>query len=99
MPLEATRVPFYGVLQNGGITDAAYLHLDAKGAILVRHGHVADHAEQLLDGLIADMTRIKQGAAMPALGEGSACTYCAARGLCRKDHWPLAQPHQHEVAA
>lgn len=99
VPLEDTQLPFYGVLHNDGITDAAYLHLDAKGATLVRHADVADHAEQLLDGLIADMTRIKQGAAMPALGEGSACTYCAARGLCRKDHWPLAQPHQHEVAA
>ena len=26
-------------------------------------------------------------AALPALGEGVACEYCAARGLCRRDHW------------
>jgi ATP-dependent helicase/nuclease subunit B len=24
---------------------------------------------------------------MPALGAGSACDYCAARGLCRRDFW------------
>ena len=24
---------------------------------------------------------------LPALGEGSACDYCEARGLCRRDHW------------
>jgi ATP-dependent helicase/nuclease subunit B len=24
------------------------------------------------------------------LGEGAACDYCAARGLCRKDFWAVA---------
>jgi ATP-dependent helicase/nuclease subunit B len=33
------------------------------------------------------MDRIAQGAPLPALGEGMACEYCAARGLCRKDFW------------
>ena len=27
------------------------------------------------------------GEPLPALGEGKACEYCAARGLCRKDFW------------
>ena len=31
--------------------------------------------------------RIADGHSMPALGEGSACDWCAARGLCRKDSW------------
>ena len=35
------------------------------------------------------MARIARGAALPALGEGKACDYCAARGLCRKDFWSL----------
>jgi hypothetical protein len=26
---------------------------------------------------------------MAPLGEGSACTYCEARGLCRRDHWTV----------
>lgn len=88
-PLEDTQLPFYAALVGGDVTDAAYLHLDAKAATLIRHPDVQDHADQLLDGLMADMSRIKLGAAMPALGDAAACTYCAARGLCRKDHWPL----------
>ena len=28
-----------------------------------------------------------QTAPLPALGEGSVCEWCAARGLCRKDFW------------
>jgi len=31
--------------------------------------------------------RVREGAALPALGEGVACDWCAARGLCRRDHW------------
>ena len=27
------------------------------------------------------------GAPLPALGEGTVCDFCAARGLCRKDMW------------
>jgi ATP-dependent helicase/nuclease subunit B len=44
----------------------------------------------LLDGLQADMQAIAQGAALPALGEGSACDFCQVRGLCRKDFWVSA---------
>ena len=29
--------------------------------------------------------RIAEGAPMPAMGEGKACEYCEARGLCRRD--------------
>ena len=41
----------------------------------------------LLDGITHDMQRIAAGAPLPALGEGSVCEWCAARGLCRKDFW------------
>jgi ATP-dependent helicase/nuclease subunit B len=43
---------------------------------------------QLVAGVGRDLARLRAGATMPALGEGSACEYCAARGLCRRDHWP-----------
>jgi len=36
---------------------------------------------------MSDFTRIAAGAALPPLGEGAVCDYCAARGLCRKDFW------------
>ncbi|MDE2592802.1 MAG: PD-(D/E)XK nuclease family protein [Burkholderiales bacterium] len=93
-PLEDTQLPFYAALMGGDVSHAAYLHLDAKAATLIRHEDVQAHAEQLMDGLVDDFTRIKQGVAMPALGDAAACTYCAARGLCRKDHWPLSLPNE-----
>ena len=40
-----------------------------------------------LQRALGDLDRIAAGAAMPALGEGAVCDFCAARGLCRKDHW------------
>ncbi|HEX5738310.1 MAG TPA: hypothetical protein VFY22_07350, partial [Hydrogenophaga sp.] len=43
--------------------------------------------EQLRQGRVDDMSRVAGGQAMPALGEGQACNFCAARGLCRKDFW------------
>ncbi len=43
--------------------------------------------DALVQGILTDMGRIAAGAALPALGEGMACDFCAARGLCRKDFW------------
>ncbi|HEY1225878.1 MAG TPA: hypothetical protein VGF26_01025, partial [Ramlibacter sp.] len=43
--------------------------------------------DALVEGITSDLARIAQGAALPALGEGRACEFCAARGLCRKDSW------------
>lgn len=88
-PLEDTQLPFYAALVGSDVTDAAYLHLDAKGATLIPHPEVQASAQALLEGLQQDMSRLMQGAAMPALGDTTACSYCAARGLCRRDHWPL----------
>ena len=44
-------------------------------------------AAQLHEGMTQDVARIAAGAPLPALGEGSVCDWCAARGLCRKDFW------------
>jgi len=43
----------------------------------------------LVDGLAEDLRRLREGAALPPLGEGSACAHCDARGLCRRDHWSV----------
>jgi ATP-dependent helicase/nuclease subunit B len=37
--------------------------------------------------IASELGRIAAGAELPALGEGTTCEYCAARGLCRKDSW------------
>jgi ATP-dependent helicase/nuclease subunit B len=46
----------------------------------------------LVAGIADELQRLREGAAMPPLGEGSACDYCEARGLCRRDHWTLQPP-------
>ena len=48
---------------------------------LLAEGHL------LVEGVRHDMAALADGAPLPALGEGSACDHCAARGLCRKDFW------------
>ena len=50
-----------------------------------------DHSrDALVAGIQHDLERIADGATLAALGEGFACDYCAARGLCRKDFWEVA---------
>ena len=98
-PLEDTQLAFYAALLEGarplppGGLAAAYLALDGReGALVLAHSEVQASAARLLEGLADDFTRLAAGAALPALGEGSACTHCRARGLCRRDHWGEAAP-------
>jgi len=86
--LEDTQLVFYALL--GGADDpvqAAYLHLAPDTVTPVAHPDVREHADVLLSGLTHDWQRLREGAPMPALGEGGLCERCEARGLCRKDHW------------
>ena len=67
---------------------AAYVNLGEKEPTKTfAQADIVGLRDELIDSILADMTRIGQGAALPALGEGKACEYCAARGLCRKDFW------------
>ena len=93
-PLEDTQLAFYAALlanaqgmPPGGL-QAAYLALDGReGVSLLTHADAVTNAAHLVGGIAADFSRLHAGAALPALGEGSACTYCRSRGLCRRDHW------------
>jgi len=53
----------------------------------VEHQELALATHLLKEGIQAELRRIGQGAPLPALGEGRACEFCAARGLCRRDAW------------
>jgi len=67
---------------------ASYLAVDrTRGIKAVSHPNVEDSAAVLIAGLARDLERLRGGTGMPALGEGETCDYCAARGICRKDHW------------
>ena len=98
-PFEDTQLAFYALLAlladpaaASGV-QAQYLPLELKrGAALapVAHLEVNLSADALLAGLQQDWPRLRAGAPLPALGEGAACEYCHARGLCRRDHWSEA---------
>ncbi|HEY1393473.1 MAG TPA: PD-(D/E)XK nuclease family protein, partial [Methylibium sp.] len=92
-PLEDTQLAFYAALLQTARAEppaglhAAYLALEGDKPSLVEHAQVGASAQQLLLGLADELGRIAAGEPLPALGEEPACTYCEARGLCRRDHW------------
>ena len=90
-PLEDTQMAFYAALLGEEAVEGMYLNLSERGEVTqVAPKDLALSRAALLHGMEDDMARIAAGAALPALGEGAACDYCAARGLCRKDFWAAA---------
>ena len=86
--LEDTQLAFYAALLTDDTLAAAYVNVGEKeGTKSYPQADVVVLRDQLLQEIVHDMARIADGALMPALGEGKACEFCAARGLCRKDFW------------
>lgn len=86
--LEDTQLAFYAALLSDDTLAAAYVNVGEKeGSKSYVQADIVGLRDQLLAGIASDMARIAGGAEMPALGEGKACEFCAARGLCRKDFW------------
>lgn len=87
-PLEDTQLAFYALLLPGEPLAAAYLNVGERGTVkAVPHPELSQAAHLLKEGIETEVRRIGQGALLPALGEGRACEFCAARGLCRRDGW------------
>ncbi|OJX29053.1 MAG: exonuclease [Burkholderiales bacterium 68-12] len=89
---EDTQLAFYAALVDGGgpapVLRAAYVNVGERGETQMHEApDVAALRAALLAGIRQDFDRLAQGAHLPALGEGSVCDWCAARGLCRKDFW------------
>ena len=90
-PTEDTQLAFYAALLPNDTLRAAYVNVGEKGVTTtVEQPAVVQVRDALIDGILHDLQRIAAGAALPALGEGSVCDMCAARGLCRKDFWEAA---------
>ena len=105
-PGEDTQLAFYAALlagQSEALSEslplrAAYLNVGENGKTeMVEQEEVESLRDTLLKGIAHDLGRLAAGAVLPALGDGSVCDFCAARGLCRKDFWsPVAvqeDPH------
>ncbi len=86
--LEDTQLAFYAALLTDDTLAGAYVNVGEKEATRSYvQADIVDLRDQLIDSISSDMARIAQGAPMTAMGEGKACDFCAARGLCRKDFW------------
>ena len=85
---EDTQLAFYAALLTDDTLAAAYVNLGEKEPTKTYgQPEIVALRDELIDSILSDMARIADGAPLPALGEGKACDYCAARGLCRKDFW------------
>ena len=85
---EDTQLPFYALLSGADAPRAAYLNLAEREAPSLHElPELPMLAAQLYEGMAHDLARIAAGEPLPALGEGSVCGWCDARGLCRKDFW------------
>ncbi|TAG25315.1 MAG: PD-(D/E)XK nuclease family protein [Burkholderiales bacterium] len=96
-PLEDTQLAFYAALLGKEDVSAAYLAVGERATELIAQPQVREAVPMLLAGLRDDAQRMREGHALPAMGEGMACEYCAARGLCRKDFWVESKPVRTEL--
>lgn len=86
-PLEDTQMAFYAALLPHDTLRGAYINISEKKTETIEQQQIVEARDALIEGMLGDLQRIAEGAALPALGQGSACDYCQARGLCRKDFW------------
>ncbi len=87
-PLEDTQMAFYAALLPDDTLQGAYINVGERdGTRTYPQPELVEARDALIEGVMHDMARIADGAPMPALGQGSACDFCQARGLCRKDFW------------
>ncbi|MGZ5195321.1 MAG: PD-(D/E)XK nuclease family protein [Ramlibacter sp.] len=87
-PGEDTQLAFYAALLEEDTLAAAYVNVGERGKTeRLNQPAVVEARDLLVEGIVHDLGRIAGGAEMPALGEGFACEFCAARGLCRRDWW------------
>ncbi len=88
-PLEDTQLAFYAALLGEEDTEAAYINIAERSTSATPQNEVMLARDALLAGIESDITRLRAGQPMPALGDGKSCDFCAARGLCRKDFWAV----------
>jgi ATP-dependent helicase/nuclease subunit B len=87
-PAEDTQLAFYAALLQEEDLRAGYVNVGERGDTkLVEQPAVGHARELLLAGIEQDLRRVADGEALPALGEGTICGFCAARAVCRRDFW------------
>ena len=83
---EDTQLAFYAALLGEAELTAAYVNVGEKGETHTwPQKQVLELRALLQAGIAHDVARLHAGEPLRALGDGLACEYCQARGLCRKD--------------
>jgi ATP-dependent helicase/nuclease subunit B len=83
---EDTQLAFYAALLGETQLSAAYVNVGEKGETNTwPQKQVLELRALLQAGIAHDVARLHAGEPLRALGDGLACDYCQARGLCRKD--------------
>jgi ATP-dependent helicase/nuclease subunit B len=76
------------------VSEAAFVSIGAGArgevAAAALSGEIPELLDQLQVALDAAFTGLFEQQALPANGSAAACTYCDARGICRKDDWSNA---------
>jgi ATP-dependent helicase/nuclease subunit B len=86
-PLEDTQMAFYAALLPDDTLRGGYINIAEKKTEYIEQHQIVQARDALIEGMLGDLQRIAEGVVLPALGQASACAYCQARGLCRKDFW------------
>ena len=87
-PGEDTQLAFYAALLHDDTLRAAYVNVGERGETkTIEQKDIVRARDVLVGGIMDELGRIESGTALPALGEGMVCEFCAARGLCRRDFW------------
>jgi len=87
---EDTQLAFYAALLADDTLAASYVNLGEKEPTKTYgQSDIVHLRDGLIESILSDVSRIATGAPLPALGEGKACDYCSARGMCRKDFWQI----------
>jgi len=89
---EAVQLPFYVLLLDAGITEAAYLKLDGSGKL--DGARLSGDTLQALvkatrDRLLKIDDALLNQAPLPAWGDVEVCRWCDMEGLCRRGAWDV----------
>ncbi|NOU00616.1 MAG: hypothetical protein HOO95_03435, partial [Gallionella sp.] len=83
---EDVQLACYAHVRNAH--EAAFVSLEGEYVKTVAPAHAIDELAQLnIERLQTVFAQMRSGAALPANGVESACTYCEMRGLCRQGSW------------
>ncbi|MEY4736886.1 MAG: hypothetical protein RL302_1205 [Pseudomonadota bacterium] len=87
-PMEDTQIAFYAALLPHDTLRGGYVNVGERdGTVLREQKHLVQARDALIEGIGIDMQRVRDGIPLQALGDGPACDFCQARGMCRKDFW------------